>query len=141
METVIKPGEHYHIYLVNDNDFNGEVLSVDENWVEFAVEHKKLGYYTFEIFPKSMIKRLLISNKSRKTYWVLDNSPQQRFAKFGATSLSDDEITFTRVKSNNVIFEDREDAIEYIKQLKSKENIVEKTYIVEREEDYSYEYF
>ena len=141
METVIKPGELYHIYLVNDNDFNGEVLSVDENWVEVAVEHNKLGYYTFEIFPKSMIKRLLISNESRKTYWVLDNSPQQRFAKFGAIKLSDDEITFTRVKSDNVIFEDREDAIEYIKQLKSKENIVEKTYIVEREEDHSYEYF
>lgn len=140
METVIKPGELYHIYLVNDNNFNGEVLSVDENWVEFAVEHS-LGYYTFEIFPKSMIKRLLISNESRKTYWVLDNSPKQRFAQFRATSLSDDEITFTRVKSDNVIFEDREDAIEYIKQLKSKENIVEKSYIVEREEDHSYEYF
>lgn len=140
METVIKPGELYHIYLVNDNVFNGEVLSVDENWVEFAVEHS-LGYYTFEIFPKSMIKRLLISNNSRKTYWVLDNSPKQRFAKFGATKLSDDEIAFTRVKSDNVIFEDREDAIEYIKQLKSKENIVEKIYIVEREEDNSYEYF
>ena len=140
METVIKPGELYHIYLINDTDFSGEVLSVDENWVEFAVEHS-LGYYTFEIFPKSMIKKLLISDKSRKTYWVLDNSSKQRFAQFRATSLSDDEITFTRVKSDNVIFEDREDAIEYIKQLKSKENIVKKCYIVEREEDGSYEYF
>ena len=140
METVIKPGELYHIYLVNDTDFSGEVLSVDENWVEFAVEHS-LGYYTFEIFPKSMIKRLLISNESRKTYWVLDNSSKQRFAQFRTTSLSDDEITFTRVKSDNVIFEDREDAIEYIKQLKSKENIAKKCYIVEREEDGSYEYF
>lgn len=140
METVIKPGEFYHIYLVNDNDFNGEVLSVDENWVEFAVEHS-LGYYTFEIFPKSMIKKLLISNKSFKTYWILDNSPKQRFARFRATSLSDDEITFTRVKSDNVIFEDREDAVEYIKQLKSQDNDVERVYIVEREEDHSYEYF
>lgn len=140
METVIKPGELYHVYLINDVDFNGEVLSVDENWIEFAVEHS-LRFYTFEIFPKSIIKRLLISNKSRKTYWVLDNSPQQRFAKFGATKLSDDEITFTRAKSDNVIFEDREDAIEYIKQLKSKENIAGKNYIVEREKDCSYEYF
>lgn len=139
METVIKPGELYHIYLINDTDFSGEVLSVDENWVEFAVENN-LGFYTFEIFPKSIIKKLLISDKSRKTYWVLDNT-KQRFASFGATKLSDDEISFTRVKSNSVIFEDREDAVEYIKQLKSKENIAEKCYIVEREEDGSYEYF
>lgn len=138
MELVIKPGELYHIFLVNDSDFNGEVLSVDENWVEFAVEHD-LGYYTFEIFPKSIIKKLLISNKSRKTYWVLESA--QRFTSFKATKLSDDEITFTRSKSDNVIFEDREDAIEYIKQLKSKEKIEEKCYIVEREEDRSYEYF
>lgn len=139
MDTVIKPGELYHIYLINDTDFDGEVLSVDENWVEFSVEHS-LGFYTFEIFPKSIIKKLVISDKSRKTYWVLDNA-NQRFASFVATKLSDDEISFTRVKSNSIIFEDREDAVEYIKQLKSKENIADKRYIVEREDDHSYEYF
>ena len=139
METVIKPGELYHIYTINDTDFDGEVLSVDENWVEFSVEHS-LGFYTFEIFPKSMIKKLLISNRSRKTYWVLDNT-NQKFASFEATKLSDDEISFTRVKSNSIIFEDREDAVEYIKQLKSKENNADKRYVVEREEDESYEYF
>ena len=139
METVIKPGELYHIYTINDTDFDGEVLSVDENWVEFSVEHS-LGFYTFEIFPKSMIKKLLISNRSRKTYWVLDTT-NQKFASFEATKLSDDEISFTRVKSNSIIFEDREDAVEYIKQLKSKENNADKRYVVEREEDKSYEYF
>ena len=139
MELVIKPGELYQVYLVNDSNFSGEVLSIDENWVEFAVEHS-LGYYTFEIFPKSIIKRLLISNGSRKTYWVLDTK-LQKSVSFSAIKLSDDEITFTRSKSDNVIFEDREDAVEYIKQLKSKEKIEEKCYFVEREEDGSYEYF
>lgn len=138
MELVIKPGELYHIYLVNDSDFDGEVLSVDENWVEFAVEHKD-GYFTFEIFPKSIIKKLLISDRSRKIYWVLESS--KRFSSFKAVKLSDDEITFTRSKSDSVIFEDREDAVEYIKQLKSTEKTEEKSYIVEREEDGSYEYF
>lgn len=138
MELVIKPGELYHIYLVNDSDFDGEVLSVDENWVEFAVEHKD-GYFTFEIFPKSIIKKLLISDRSRKIYWVLESS--KRFSSFKVVKLSDDEITFTRSKSDSVIFEDREDAVEYIKQLKSTEKIEEKSYIVEREEDGSYEYF
>lgn len=138
MELVIKPGELYHVYLVNDGDFNGEVLSVDENWVEFAVEHK-VGYYTFEVFPKSMVKQLLISDRSRKTYWVFDNS--KRFASFLATKLSDDEIAFTRSKSDSIIFGDREDAVEYIKQLKSTEEIEGKSYVVEREEDGTYEYF
>lgn len=139
METVIKPGELYHVYLVNDSDFKGEVLSVDENWVEFAVEHK-LGYYTFEIFPKSIIKKLLISEDKRKTYWVFD-SYKDNYASFRYKKLSDDEITFTRVKSDNIIFEDREDAVEYIKQLKSRENIKDKRYYVETEEGDSYEHF
>lgn len=139
METVIKPGELYHIYLVNDSDFNGEVLSIDEHWVEFAVEHT-LGFYTFEIFPKSIIKKLLPSEKSRKKYWVLDTSAQ-RMSAFSSKTLSDDEITFTRVKSTAVIFDDREDAIEYIKQLKVKENNTTKCYAVESEDGGSYEYF
>ena len=84
-DTVVKPGDTYKVYLVNDIKFFAEVLSVDDAWIEFAVARPD-GSYIFEIYPKSIIKRL--TSDKRKTVYVLENNENE--AKFSKTEMSSD---------------------------------------------------
>ena len=57
-DTVIKPGDTYKVFLRNDTTFShAEVLSIDDNWIEFAVMQRD-GSFVFETYPKDMIKKL-----------------------------------------------------------------------------------
>lgn len=135
-DTVVKPGETYKVYLVNDINFFAEVLSVDDAWIEFAVA-KPNGSYTFEIYPKSIIKRL--TSDKRKTVYVLENDEDE--AKFSKTEMSSDEIVYSRSKSNAIILDTRDEAVEFIKELKDREQNEGKAYKVKTEEGFSYECF
>lgn len=135
-DTVVKPGDTYKVYLVNDINFFAEVLSVDDAWIEFAVARPD-GSYTFEIYPKSIIKRL--TSDKRKTVYVLENDEDE--AKFSKTEMSSDEIAYSRSKSNVIILDTRDEAVEFIKELKDREQNEGKAYKVKTEEGFSYESF
>lgn len=135
-DTVVKPGDTYKVYLVNDINFFAEVLSVDDVWVEFAVA-KPNGSYTFEIYPKSIIKKL--TSDKKKAVYVLENDEDE--AVFSKTEMSSDEIAYSRAKSNVIILDTRDEAVEYIKELKDVEHNKEKAYKVKTEEGFSYESF
>ena len=135
-DTVVKPGDTYKVYLVNDINFFAEVLSVDNAWIEFAVA-KPDGSYTFEIYPKSIIKRL--TSDKRKIVYVLENDEDE--AKFSKTEMSSDEIASSRAKSNVIILDTRDEAVEFIKELKDREQNEGKAYKVKTEEGFSYESF
>lgn len=135
-DAVVKPGDTYKVFLVNDINFFAEVLSVDDVWVEFAVA-KPNGSYTFEIYPKSIIKKLT-SNKKKAVY-VLENDEDE--AVFSKTEMSSDEIAYSRAKSNVIILDTRDEAVEFIKELKDREQNEGKAYKVKTEEGFSYESF
>ena len=135
-DTVVKPGDTYKVFLVNDINFFAEVLSVDDVWVEFAVA-KPNGSYTFEIYPKSIIKKL--TSDKKKAVYVLENDEDE--AVFSKTEMSSDEIAYSRAKSNVIILDTRDEAVEYIKELKDVEHNKEKAYKVKTEEGFSYESF
>lgn len=135
-DAVVKPGDTYKVYLVNDTNFVADVLSIDDAWVEFAVARPD-GSYIFEIYPKSMIKKL---TPDKKMYvYVLENSEDE--ATFSKRDMSLDEIVYSRSKSNVIILDTRDEAIEFIKDLKDKEQNKEKSYKVKTEEGFSYESF
>ena len=135
-DTVVKPGETYKVYLVNDINFFAEVLSVDDAWIEFAVA-KPDGSYTFEIYQKSIIKKL--TSDKKKAVYVLENDEDE--AKFSKTEMSSDEIAYSRAKSNVIILGTRDEAVEFIKELKDREQNEGKAYKVKTEEGFSYESF
>ena len=135
-DTVVKPGETYKVYLVNDINFFAEVLSVDDDWIEFAVA-KPNGSYTFEIYPKSIIKKL--TSDKKKAVYILENDEDE--AKFSKTEMSSDEIAYLRAKSNVIILDTRDEAVEFIKELKDREQNEGKAYKVKTEEGFSYESF
>lgn len=135
-ETVVKPGDTYKVYLVNDTYFVADVLSIDDAWVEFAVARPD-GSYGFETYQKSMIKKL---TSDKKTYvYVLENSEDE--ATFSKTEMSSDEIAYSRAKSNVIILDTRDEAVEFIKDLKDREQNKEKSYKVETEDVFNYEDF
>ena len=111
-------------------------FSVDNAWIEFAVA-KPDGSYTFEIYPKSIIKRL--TSDKRKIVYVLENDEDE--AKFSKTEMSSDEIAYSRAKSNVIILDTRDEAVEFIKELKDREQNEGKAYKVKTEEGFSYESF
>ena len=135
-DTVVKPGETYKVYLLNDINFFAEVLSVDEVWIEFAVA-KPNGSYTFEIYPKSIIKKL--TSDKKKAVYVLENDEDE--ARFSKTEMSSDEIAYSRAKSNVIILDTRDEAVEFVKELKDREQNEGKAYKVKTEEGFSYESF
>lgn len=135
-DTVVKPGDTYKVYLVNDINFFAEVLSVDEVWIEFAVA-KPNGSYTFEIYPKSIIKKL--TSDKKKAVYVLENDENE--ARFSKTEMSSDEIAYSRAKSNVIILDTHDEAVEFIKELKDREQNEGKAYKVKTEEGFSYESF
>ena len=128
--------QSWQVYLVNDIKFFAEVLSVDDAWIEFAVARPD-GSYIFEIYPKSIIKRL--TSAKRKTVYVLENNENE--AKFSKTEMSSDEIAYSRAKSNVIILDTRDEAVEFIKELKDREQNEGKAYKVKTEEGFSYESF
>ena len=135
-DTVVKPGDTYKVFLVNDINFFAEVLSVDDAWIEFAVS-KPNGSYTFEIYPKSIIKKL--TSDKKKAVYVLENDEDE--AVFSKTEMSSDEIAYSRAKSNVIILDTRDEAVEFIKELKDREQNEGKAYKVKTEEGFSYESF
>lgn len=135
-DAVVKPGETYKVYLLNDINFFAEVLSVDEVWIEFAVA-KPNGSYTFEIYPKSIIKKL--TSDKKKAVYVLENDEDE--ARFSKTEMSSDEIAYSRAKSNVIILDTHDEAVEFIKELKDREQNEGKAYKVKTEEGFSYESF
>lgn len=135
-DAVVKPGETYKVYLLNDINFFAEVLSVDEVWIEFAVA-KPNGSYTFEIYPKSIIKKL--TSDKKKAVYVLENDEDE--ARFSKTEMSSDEIAYSRAKSNVIILDTRDEAVEFVKELKDREQNEGKAYKVKTEEGFSYESF
>lgn len=135
-DAVVKPGDTYKVYLVNDTNFVADVLSIDDAWIEFAVARPD-GSYTFEIYPKSIIKRL--TSDKRKTVYVLENDEYE--AKFSKTEMSSDEIAYSRAKSNVIILDTHDEAVEFIKELKDREQNEGKAYKVKTEEGFSYEGF
>lgn len=135
-DTVVKSGDTYKVYLVNDINFFAEVLSVDEVWIEFAVA-KPNGSYTFEIYPKSIIKKL--TSDKKKAVYVLENDENE--ARFSKTEMSSDEIAYSRAKSNVIILDTHDEAVEFIKELKDREQNEGKAYKVKTEEGFSYESF
>ena len=135
-DTVVKPGDTYKVFLVNDINFFAEVLSVDDVWVEFAVA-KPNGSYTFEIYPKSIIKKL--TSDKKKVVYVLENDEDE--AVFSKTEMSSDEIAYSRAKSNVIILDTRDEAVEFIKELKDREQNEGKVYKVKTEEGFNYESF
>lgn len=135
-DAVVKPGDTYKVYLVNDTNFVAEVLSIDDVWIEFAVARPD-GSYIFEIYPKSIIKRL--TSDKKKTVYVLKNDEDE--ATFSKTEMSSDEIVYSRAKSNVIILDTRDEAVEFIKDLKDREQNKEKSYKVKTEEGFSYESF
>lgn len=135
-DAVVKPGDTYKVYLVNDTYFVADVLSIDDAWVEFAVARPD-GSYGFETYQKSMIKKL---TSDKKTYvYVLENSEDE--ATFSKRNMSSDEIVYSRSKSNVIILDTRDEAVEFIKDLKDREQNKEKSYKVETEDEFSYEGF
>ena len=135
-DAVVKPGDTYKVFLVNDINFFAEVLSVDDVWVEFAVA-KPNGSYTFEIYPKSIIKKL--TSDKKKVVYVLENDEDE--AVFSKTEMSSDEIAYSRAKSNVIILDTRDEAVEFIKELKDREQNEGKAYKVKTEEGFNYESF
>ena len=135
-DAVVKPGDTYKVYLVNDTNFVADVLSIDDTWIEFAVARPD-GSYGFETYQKSMIKKL---TPDKKTYvYVLENSEDE--AMFSKRDMSSDEIAYSRSKSNAIILDTRDEAVEFIKDLKDREQNKEKSYKVKTEEGFSYESF
>ena len=136
-DAVVMPGDTYKVFLKNDTTFpHAEVLSVDSTWVEFAVLQSD-GTFVFEVFPKDMIKKLQSPEDLDKKVWVLTNDEDE--AKMAERRLSEDEIVFSRAKRNVVILDSRDDAIEYLKELKDKEAIESKTYKVQSSVGFGYE--
>ena len=135
-DAVVKPGDTYKVYLVNDTNFVADVLSIDDAWIEFPVARPD-GSYIFEIYPKSIIKRL--TSDKRKTVYLLENNEDE--AKFSKTEMSSDEIAYSRAKSNVIILDTRDEAVEFIKELKDREQNEGKAYKVKTEEGFSYESF
>lgn len=135
-DTVVKPGDTYQVFLVNDTNFIADVLSIDDVWIEFAVA-KPDGSYGFETYQKSMIKKL--TSYKKKTVYVLENDEDE--ARFSKTEMSSDEIAYSRAKSNVIILDTRDEAVEFIKELKDKEQNEGKSYKVKTEEGFSYECF
>ena len=135
-DAVVKPGDTYKVYLLNDTNFVADVLSIDDAWIEFAVARPD-GSYGFETYQKSMIKKL---TPDKKTYvYVLENSEDE--ARFSKRDMSSDEIAYSRSKSNVIILDTRDEAVEFIKDLKDREQNKEKSYKVKTEEGLSYESF
>ena len=60
-------------------------------------------------------------------------------AKFTERDLSEDEINFSRIKNSTVILDSRDDAIEYLKDLKDKEDIEHKMYKIKTTAGFGYE--
>ena len=136
-DAVIKPGDTYKVFLRNDTIFpHAEVLSIDDNWIEFAVLQRD-GSFVFEVFPKDIIKKLQSPEDLDKKVWVLMNDEDE--AKFTERDLSEDEINFSRIKNNTIILDSRDDAIEYLKDLKDKEDNPQKAYKVQSKASYVYE--
>ena len=135
-DTVVKPGDTYQVSLINDTHFVADVLSIDDVWIEFAVARPD-GSYGFETYQKSMIKKLTPDNKM--DVYVLENDEDE--ARFSKRKMSSDEITYSRSKSNAIILDTRDEAVEFIKELKDREQIEGKSYKVKTEEGFSYECF
>lgn len=135
-DTVVKPGDTYQVFLVNDTNFIADVLSIDDVWIEFAVARPD-GSYGFETYQKSMIKKLT-SDKKTDVY-VLENDEDE--ARFSKRKMSSDEIVYSRSKSNVIILDTRDEAIEFIKDLKDREQNEGKAYKVKTEDGFSYESF
>ena len=135
-DSVVKPGDTYQVFLVNDTNFIADVLSVDDVWIEFAVARPD-GSYGFETYQKSMIKKLTPDKKM--DVYVLENDEDE--ARFSKRKMSSDEIVYSRSKSNVIILDTRDEAIEFIKDLKDREQNKEKSYKVKTEEGPSYESF
>ena len=135
-DAVVKPGDTYQVFLVNDTNFIADVLSIDDVWIEFAVARPD-GSYGFETYQKSMIKKLTPDKKT--DVYVLENDEDE--ARFSKRKMSSDEIVYSRSKSNVIILDTRDEAIEFIKDLKDREQNKEKSYKVETEEGFSYESF
>lgn len=136
-DTVIKPGDTYKVFLRNDTTFShAEVLSIDDNWIEFAVLQRD-GSFVFETYPKDIIKKMQYPEDLDKKVWVLMNDEEE--AKFTERSLSEDEINFSRIKNNTIILDSRDDAIEYLKDLKDKEGIEHKMYKIQTTAGFGYE--
>lgn len=135
-DTVVKPGDTYQVFLVNDTNFIADVLSIDDVWIEFAVARPD-GSYGFETYQKSMIKKLTPDKKT--DVYVLENDEDE--ARFSKRKMSSDEIVYSRSKSNVIILDTRDEAIEFIKDLKDREQNKEKSYKVKTEEGFSYEIF
>ena len=135
-DTVVKPGDTYQVSLINDTRFVADVLSIDDVWIEFAVARPD-GSYGFETYQKSMIKKLTPDKKT--DVYVLENDEDE--ARFSKRQMSSDEIAYSRSKSNVIILDTRDEAVEFIKDLKDKEQNKEKSYKVKSEEGLSYECF
>ena len=135
-DTVVKPGDTYQVFLLNDTNFIADVLSIDDVWIEFAVARPD-GSYGFETYQKSMIKKLTPDKKT--DVYVLENDEDE--ARFSKRKMSSDEIVYSRSKSNVIILDTRDEAIEFIKDLKDREQNKEKSYKVKTEEGLSYESF
>lgn len=135
-DAVVKPGDTYQVNLINDTHFVADVLSIDDVWIEFAVARPD-GSYGFETYQKSMIKKLTPDNKM--DVYVLENDKDE--ARFSKRKMSSDEIVYSRSKSNAIILDTRDEAVEFIKELKDREQIEGKSYKVKTEEGFSYECF
>ena len=136
-DTVIKPGDTYKVFLRNDTIFpHAEVLSIDDNWIEFAVMQRD-GSFVFETYPKDIIKKMQYPEDLDKKVWVLMNDEEE--AKFAERILSEDEINFSRIKNSTIILDSRDDAIEYLKDLKDKESAEHKTYKIQTTAGFGYE--
>ena len=135
-DAVVKPGDTYQVFLVNDTNFIADVLSVDDVWIEFAVARPD-GSYGFETYQKSMIKKLTPDKKM--DVYVLENDEDE--ARFSKRKMSSDEIVYSRSKSNAIILDTRDEAVEFIKDLKDREQNEGKAYKVKTEEGLSYESF
>ena len=135
-DTVVKPGDTYQVSLINDTRFVADVLSIDDVWIEFAVARPD-GSYGFETYQKSMIKKLTPDKKT--DVYVLENDEDE--ARFSKRQMSSDEIAYSRSKSNAIILDTRDEAVEFIKELKDREQIEGKAYKVKTEEGFSYECF
>lgn len=135
-DAVVKPGDTYQVFLVNDTNFIADVLSIDDVWIEFAVARPD-GSYGFETYQKSMIKKLTPDNKM--DVYVLKNDEDE--ARFSKRKMSSDEIVYSRSKSNAIILDTRDEAVEFIKELKDREQNEGKSYKVKTEEGLSYECF
>lgn len=135
-DTVVKPGDTYQVSLLNDTNFIADVLSIDDVWIEFAVARPD-GSYGFETYQKSMIKKLTPDKKT--DVYVLENDEDE--ARFSKRKMSSDEIVYSRSKSNVIILDTRDEAVEFIKELKDREQNEGKSYKVKTEEGFSYECF